>query len=53
MFKIKCWWNPREDEIKNTGVKIAISCSNCGKETIIDVDMLDTTYQDNHNFCIE
>ena len=46
MFKIKCWWNPRKDEIKHTGVKIAIRCSNCGKETMIDLDMLNTTYQD-------
>ena len=45
MFKIKCWWNPREAEIKNTGVIISIRCSNCGKEKMIDVDMLDTTYQ--------
>ena len=45
MFKVKFWWSPREYEIKNTGVNIAISCSNCGKETMIDVDMLNTTYQ--------
>ena len=35
-----------EDDIKNTGVKIAIRCSSCKKETIIYVDILDTTYQD-------
>ena len=52
MFKITCWYNPRGYVIKNTGVKIAISCSNCEKETMIDVDMLDTTNQYNHNFCI-
>ena len=45
MFKIKCWWNPREDDIKYTGVKIAIRCSNRGKETMIDVDIMNTTYQ--------
>ena len=36
----------REDEIKHTGVKVSIICSNCGKETMIDVDNLNTTYQD-------
>ena len=46
MFKINCWYNPREDEIKNLGVKIDIRCSICEKETMIDVDMLDTTYKD-------
>ena len=45
MFNIKCWWNPREDEIKHTGVKFAIICSNWEKETMIDVDIMNTTYQ--------
>ena len=45
IFKSKCWYNPREDEIQNTGVKISIRCSNCEKETMIDVDIFDTTYQ--------
>ena len=27
-------------------VKVAIRCGNCGKETMIDVDNLNTTYQD-------
>ena len=36
----------REDEIKHTGVKVSIICSNCGKETRIDVDNMNTTYQD-------
>ena len=31
MIKIKCWCNKREDEIKHTGVKVAIRCGNCGK----------------------
>ena len=31
---------------KNYREKIAIRCRNCGKETMIDVDILDTTYQD-------
>ena len=46
MFKIKCWWNPREDDLKQTVVKVDIRCSNCGKETTIDVDNIHTTYQD-------
>ena len=46
MFKIGFWYNPREDEIKYIGGKISIRCSYFEKETIIDVDILDTTYQD-------
>ena len=46
MFKIKCWWNPRKVDLKQTVVKVAIKCSNCGKEKMIDVDHLKTTYQD-------
>ena len=46
MFKIKYSYIPGEDEIKNTGEKIAIRCSNCGKETMIDVGIFNTTYQD-------
>ena len=46
MFNIKCWWNPREDDLKQTVVKVAIRCGNCGKETMIDVDNIHTTYQD-------
>ena len=45
MFKIKCWYSPGRVE-KNTAEKIAIRCSNCGRETMIDVDNLNTTYQD-------
>ena len=45
MFKIECWWNPREDKIKHTGVKIAIICSNCGNKKLIDVDIMNNTYQ--------
>ena len=43
MFKIKCWWNPRENYLKQTTEKVAIRCSNLGKETLIDVDILNTT----------
>ena len=46
IFKIQCWWNQREDKIKHTGVKIAIRCSNTGKETMIDVGIMNTTYED-------
>ena len=46
MVKIKCWWNKTEkDYMKQTVEKIAIKCSNCGKEKIIDVDLLETDYQ--------
>ena len=46
MFKNKCCYSLGESEIKNTVDTIYIRCSNCGKETMIDVDILDTTYQD-------
>ena len=46
MFKIKCGWNPRKDDLKQTVEKVTIRCSNCGKETMIDVDILYTTYQE-------
>ena len=44
MFRIKYWWNPREDDLKQTVVKVSMRYSNCGKETMIDVDHLNTTY---------
>ena len=54
MFKIKCFYSLGEDEIKNTGEKISIRCSNCGKETMIDVDNLNTMYQDKStNFVLD
>ena len=46
MFKIKSWWNQRKDDLKQTVVNVAIKFSNCGKETMIDVDHMNTTYQD-------
>ena len=46
MFKIECWWNSREDEIKQTVVKVDVRCTNRGKETMINVDNINTTYQD-------
>ena len=45
MLKIHFWYKTGEVE-KNTAEKIAIKCSNCGKETIIDMDNMNTTYQD-------
>ena len=52
MFKIKFWYIPGGVE-KNTSEKISIRCSDCGKETMIDVDNLNTTYQDiNTNFVL-
>ena len=44
MFKIKYWYSTGEVE-KNTA-EIAIRCSNGGKETMMDVDNLNTTYKD-------
>ena len=46
MFKIKFWWDPKENDLKQTVEKVAIRCSNFVKETMIYVDILDTTYQD-------
>ena len=46
MFKIKCWWNQMEDDLKQKVERVAIRCSNCGKETMIYVDFWDTTYQE-------
>ena len=46
MFKIKCWWNKKEKyDLKQTVEKVAITCSNFLKQTIIDVDLLETDYQ--------
>ena len=46
MLKIKYWWNPREYDLKQNVVNFLIICSNYGKETMIHVDNLNTTYQD-------
>ena len=51
MFKIKCWYITGGVD-KNTTEKIAIRCSNCGKEKMIDVDNLNTTYQDIITNCV-
>ena len=41
MFRIKCWRNKKEKyDIKQTVEKVAVICSNYGKETMIDVDLL-------------
>ena len=42
---IKVWYSPGEvDKIKV--VKIAMRFSSCGKETMIYIDIMNTTYQD-------
>ena len=46
MFKIKCWYSPGGAEKQNTAEKISIRRSNCGRETMIDVDNLNTTQKD-------
>ena len=45
MFKISCWYNLGEDD-QNTVGYIAIRCDDCGKETKISMDQMNTTYQD-------
>ena len=45
MFQIRCWYNQGHDD-KNTVENIAIRFSNCGKETMIYMDNMNTTYQD-------
>ena len=40
----ECWWNQREYDLKKTVENVAIRCSSYGKETMLDVDCLDTTY---------
>ena len=45
MLNIKCWYSSGGAEIK-IHQKIAIRCGNFGKETMIYVNNLNTTYQD-------
>ena len=45
MLKIKCWYSLGGVN-KNIVENIAIRCSNFGKEAMIDVDIMNTTYQD-------
>ena len=45
MLNIRCWYNTGEED-QNTVENIAIGCSNCGKETMIYTDNMNTTYQD-------
>ena len=44
MFKSKCWWNPRNNEIKPAVIKVSMRCSNCRKNDIY-VDDMNTTSQ--------
>ena len=47
MFKIKWWWNKKEEyDLKQNVEKVTIWFSNCGNETMIDVDLLETDYQE-------
>ena len=39
--------------LKQTVEKVAILCSNCEKQKIIDVNILYTNTKKNENFCIE
>ena len=45
IFNIKCWYSPGGVE-KNTAEKIDRRFSNSGKEIFLDVDNLNTKYQD-------
>ena len=45
MFPICCWYNKVHDD-QNKVENIAISCINCGKETMISVDNMNTAYHD-------
>ena len=45
MFQIRCWYKKGYDD-ENKVENIAIRCSNCGKETMIYMDNMNTTYQD-------
>ena len=45
MFQMIFWYDNEPDD-QNDVKNVAIRCSNCGKETTIDVDNLNTTYQD-------
>ena len=45
MFQISCWYNQIHDD-QNKVENIAIGCYNCGKETMISMDNINTTYQD-------
>ena len=35
-----------KNDLKQIVEKVAIICSNCGKETMIDLDLLETDYQE-------
>ena len=47
MKKIKCLWNKQgKSDLKQTVERIAKRCSNCGRETMLYVDLLVTYYQE-------
>ena len=46
MFR-KCWLNKKDrGDLKLNAEKVAIRCTNCLKETMIDLDLLETYYQE-------
>ena len=45
MFHIRCWYNKGHYD-KNKVEHIAIRCSNCGKETGLSMDNINTKYKD-------
>ena len=45
MFQIFCWYNKGHDD-QNKFEHIAIRCISCGKEIMISMDNMNTTYQD-------
>ena len=44
MFHIPCWYNKEYDD-QNKVENINIRCGNCGTETMIYIDNMNTTYQ--------
>ena len=45
IFKIRCWYNKGHDDKINLE-HIAIRCGNCGKETGLSMDNMNTKYKD-------
>ena len=45
MFQMCCWYNKGADD-QNKVEHISIRCSNCGKETYLSMDNMNTKYKD-------
>ena len=45
MIQTRCWYNKGHDD-KNKVEHIAIRCSNCGKETMMSMDNMNTKHKD-------